>query len=263
MVERTGGTDGQAADDGVLAVEEGEIDVDEAAARRRVEALVRAWQRAGVLEAARRRTRTVSAAAVVVLAGTYLLSGTATGLAAAVVDAWLTVGALVSVTVGAVHLLLRGLDGPEDVRSADGAVARFGIVLLAAAAGQQARSPATRAAWRYLLSDVPAAPDRTRGYDPTAPAAPDEDDPFPLARYVRWAAAGSAAVVLADQAWLALLGRESVLTPVLAALLAAADGDTFAAGAGGLQYSAAEAAVVLVGAVLLGGLLGLALAVRR
>lgn len=245
-----------------------EFDLDRQAIRQRAVELLEEWESAGRLDRIRSRTRTVTAVALGVFVLSWLLSGSTTGITATVASIWLAVSGAVAVTVGAVALLLRGLRKPRDVADRDGVIALLAISLLAVGGTHYARYPASRAAWRYLVTgplqdstptDAVSA-DRAVGREPRA-------DAFPLRRYVRLAGGLSAAVVLVHQGWLALLGRDTVLASLVGSLVGS--GSDVASGAGGVrpdlavQLTVFESIVVLAGVVVVGAVIGVILAASR
>jgi hypothetical protein len=216
------------------------------------------WRRRGVLDEARDRTRTVSGAALLVLAVSYLVSGRATGVSATVATAWLWASAVVAVAVGSVHLLLRlrSLEDPGDVVTTDGILVALASVVLAGGALLANRSPAARAAWRYLLSDVPYRVDGEDGRPGWSSSR--GEDANRVGRYVRRAGFLSALVVVAHQFYLAALGRATVALPAVPDA-----GGGFEPGVVDLQFGAAEAVLLVLGAAVVGSVLGFLLAVTR
>ncbi|MEF8979259.1 MAG: hypothetical protein V5A39_10370 [Haloarculaceae archaeon] len=259
----------ESATDGSLVSIDGsdgepELQVDERAIRQRAVELLESWESDGLLDQVRARTRTVTAAALGVFVLSALLSSS-TGITGTVASAWLAVSGVVAVTVGAVALLLRGLRRPRDVADRQGLLAMLAITLLAVGGTHYSRYPASRAAWRYLVTGP--LPRRTPTDWGTGGGREPRKDTFPLRRYVRLAGWFSAALVVIHQGWLALLGRETVLSPVVRYL--AGPGSDAASGASGsvtglgTQLTAFESLLVLAGVVLVGTVIGALLAVSR
>lgn len=237
---------------------DGSLAIDEALARQRVEQLLSAWDRSGHLRRVRRRTRTLAGAALLVAVGAHLLLDAATGLTSQLLWLWRTVGLVALALTGPVYWLLRGVERPGDVPES-GAIERLAIVLLAVGAAHHAKSPVTRGAWRFLLSDVPGtvtgAGDRS---DADPHRATGEDDRVPLARYVRLAAALSAGVVVVHQGWLAATGGVTIVGPVDAP--GVPSGGSLAGGWLG-SLGPVETAGLFVAAIVVGAVSGLWLAV--
>lgn len=262
----------ESATDGSLVSIDGsdgdpELQVDDRAIRQRAVELLEGWESDGLLEQVRARTRTVTATAL----GVFVLSAVlsmSSGITGTVASAWLAVSGAVTVTVGAVALLLRGLRRPRDVVDKQGLVAMLAITILAVGGTHYSRSPASRAAWRYLVTGpVPrTGPIGGSRGDSTVVDAQSRDR-FPLRRYVRLAGWLSAALVVLHQGWLTLLGRETVLSPLVRYLVG--PGSDVATGAGGsvtglgTQLTAFQSLLVLVGVVLVGTVIGALLAVSR
>jgi hypothetical protein len=244
------------------------FDLNRQAVRQRAVELLEEWESAGRLDRIRSRTRTVSAVALGVFVLSWLLSGSTTGITATVASIWLAVSGAVAVTVGAVALLLRGLRRPSDVADKDGVLSLLAISLLAVGGTHYARYPASRAAWRYLVTGP------LRDSTPTDAVRVDRavgresrDDAFPLRRYVRLAGGLSAAVVLVHQGWLALQGGDTVLSSLIGSLVGSgADVASDASGGGtdlAVQLTAFESVVVLAGVVVVGAVIGVILAASR
>lgn len=246
---------------------EAELQVDERAIHQRAVELLEGWESDGRLENVRARTRTVTAAALALFVLSALLSSSP-GITGTVASAWLAVSGVVAVTVGAVALLLRGLRRPRDVADKQGLLAMLAITILAVGGTHYSRSPVSRAAWRYLVTG-PAPRTGAIGASREGNTVVDGEprDRFPLGRYVRLAGWLSAALVALHQGWLALLGRETVLSPLVRYLVG--PGSDVVTGAGGsvtglgTQLTAFESLLVLAGVVLVGTVIGALLAVSR
>lgn len=239
-----------------------DIQIDTQTLRHRAVELVEEWESENLLDRVRARTRTVTAVALGVVVVSGILSGSTTGITATIASAWLAVSGVVAVTVGAVTVLLRGLRNPREITDKEGLLAMVAIAVLALGGTHYARSPATRAAWRYLVTGPPrdgfASADGVLGRD-------SRRDAFPLRRYVRLAGGLSAAVVVLHQGWLALAGRNTVLSSVVGAGSDAASGSGSVSPAAGLgtQLTAVESALVLFGVVAVGAVIGALLAASR
>jgi hypothetical protein len=242
-----------------------QIDLDEAAAAERVESLLERWQQAGALEEVRQRTRTVSGVALAVVVVTFLLPDGASGFADLLVSAWFYVSAAVTATVGSVHLFLRGIQSPGDVRGNLGGIQRFAIVVLAVGLAVRTRSPATRAAWRYLFSDTPSLDFEDDGSIAgiSSREYAGSESAVPLTRYVRVAGVVSAIVIVVDQGWLSSRGRGGLFA-ILDSLGGTGAPSLPAIGlGGGMGLTSPDALVWYVGAIVVGALLGLFLSVNR
>ncbi len=245
-----------------------ELNVDGQAVRQRAMGLLEDWESAGHLRQVRSRTRTVTGIALGVFFVSALLSGTTTGISATVASVWLAVSGVVAATVGAVALLLRGLRRPRDVLDRQGVLAVFGLSLLAVGGTHFGKYPASRAAWRYLVTGP--LPVRTKwgsgvSGDPMGGHEPPSES-FPLRRYVRLAGGFSAAVVVLHQGWLVFRGRDTVLSSLVRPLVSPDSGA--ASGAGGLgdlwtQLTVFESLAVLLGVAVVGTVIGALLAVSR
>jgi hypothetical protein len=243
-----------------------ELTIDGRAVRRRAQGLLEDWERAGHLRQVQSRTRTVTALALGVFVVSALLSGTTTGITATVATVWLTVSGVVATAVGAVALLLRGLRKPRDILDKQGLLAVVGLSLLAVGGTHAGRHPASRAAWRYLVTGPLSSGTRRDsvvtgdfgGYE-----SPSE--PVPLRRYVRLAGGLSAAVVVLHQGWLVFQGRDTVLSSLVRSLAGQAPGTTSRAGGGGVwaQLTGVETLAVLLGVAVIGAVVGALMAVSR
>jgi len=231
--------------------------------------LLEKWESAGLLDRIRSRTRTVTAVALGLFVLSGLLSGSTTGITSTVASVWLAVSGAVAVTVGAVALLLRGLRRPRDVADEDGVVALLAISLLAVGGTHHGRYPASRAAWRYLVTGPLRGSGRTDGALSADRVVGRESrsDAFPLRRYVRLAGGLSAAVVVRHQGWLIRQGRDTVVSSLISSLVGS--GSDMASGTGGagmdlgMQFTVFERIVVLAGVVVVGSVIGAILAVSR
>lgn len=245
-----------------------ELNVDGQAVRQRAMGLLEDWESAGHLRQVRSRTRTVTAIALGVFFVSALLSGTTTGVTATVASVWLAVSGVVAATVGAVALLLRGLRRPRDVLDRQGVLAVLGLSLLAVGGTHFGKYPASRAAWRYLVTGP--LPVRTQWSGGTSGGHAGGHEPqsesVPLRRYVRLAGGLSAAVVVLHQGWLVLRGRDTVLSSLVGPLVGPDSGA--ATGFGGFgdlwtQLTVLESMAVLLGVAVVGAVVGALLAVSR
>ena len=199
----------------------------------------------------------------------WLLSGSTTGVTSTVASAWLAVSGAVAVTVGAVAFLLRGLRNPRDVADKQGVFALFGLALLAVGGTHYRRYPASRAAWRYLVTGPLQDSTRDDGFADASRVVSRESrrDAFPLRQHLRLAGGLSAAVIVAHQSWLALRGRNTVAASLVRPLLGSNPGVASGVGGGiadfGAQFTALESALLLVGVVVLGAVIGALLSASR
>lgn len=248
---------------------EPDFQVDRQAIRQRAVELLEEWESAGLLGRIRSRTRTVTAVALGVFVLSGVLFGPTTGITATIASVWLAVSGVVAVTVGAIALLLRGLRRPRDVADKQGALALLAVSLLAVGGTHYARYPASRAAWRYLVTGPLRGGDQTDRIADTGDVVGRESrgDAFPLRRYVRVAGGFSAAIVVIHQGRLALRGRDAGLSSLLRSLVGSGSGvSSGTAGTAtdiGMQLTAFESAIVLLGVILLGTVIGALLAVSR
>ncbi len=249
--------------------DEPEFQVDKQALRQRAVELLEEWESAGRLDRIRSRTRTVTAAALGVFVVSGILSGSTTGITSTVASVWLTLSGAVAVTVGAIALLLRGLRRPREVADKQGALALLAISLLAVGGTHYGRYPASRAAWRYLVTGPLRDGVQTDGVASAGGVVGRESrrDAFPLHQYVRLAGGISAAVVVIHQGWLALQGRDTVLSSLVRSLVGSGSGVVSGTGGTatdlGTQLTAFESVAVLLGVVVLGVVIGALLAVGR
>lgn len=190
--------------DGTLISIEGsdgdpELTVDGRVIRQRAVGVLEGWERDGLLDQVRARTRTVTAVALLVFVLSAILSSSE-GLTGTVAVAWFAVSGVVTATVGAVTLLLRGLQQPRELVDEEGLVAMFAIALLAFGGTHYRRSPVSRAVWRYFVTGpvsrpAPIGGDRAGGPD----VETGSGDRVPLRRYVRLAGWLSAALIVGHQ----------------------------------------------------------------
>lgn len=244
-----------------------ELTIDGRAVRRRAQGLLEDWERAGHLRQVQSRTRTVTAVALGVFSVSALLSGTTTGVTSTVATVWLTVSGVVATTVGAVALLLRGLRKPRDVLDKQGLLAVVGLSLLAVGGTHVGRHPASRAAWRYLVTG-PLPSGTQRGGVMTSGSAGGYESPsesFPFRRYVRLAGGLSAAVIVLHQGWLLLQGRDTVLSSLVRSLVSQAPGTVSGTGGGDVwaQLTGVESLAILLGVAVIGAVIGALIAVSR
>ncbi|MFB6297554.1 MAG: hypothetical protein ABEH56_03440 [Salinirussus sp.] len=244
---------------------EPEFQVDYRALRQRAVELLEEWESADLLDRVRSRTRTVTAVALGVFVLSGLLNESTTGITATVAAAWLAVSGVVAATVGAIALLLRGLRRPGDVADEQGMLALFGISLLAVGGTYYARHPASRAAWRYLVTgplrgdvypDTGTSPGRGIGGE-------SRRDAFPLRQYVRVAGGLSAAVVVVHQGWLAVQGRDTALSSLAGSLVGSGSGVASGTTDLGVQFTPLESIGILALVAVLGAVIGALLAVSR
>jgi len=245
-----------------------ELNVDGQTVRRRAAGLLEDWESAGHLRRVRSRTRTVTAVALGVFFGSALLSGATTGVTATVASVWLAASGIVAVSVGAVALLLRGLRRPRDVLDRQGVLAVLGLSLLAVGGTHASRYPASRAAWRYLVTGpLPVETQWGGGVGGgSAGGSEPQSESVPLRRYVRLAGGISAAVVVLHQGWLVLRGRDTVVSSLVQPLTGPESGAAPGTGVLGdlwTQLTVFESVAVLLGVAVVGTVVGALLAMSR
>lgn len=200
------------------------------------------WTRDNTLGAVKQRLQGVlGASALVVFVQFAIDPGGVTGT---LVSVWFLLALPVGAVAGSLLFLLQNPENARNVWFEQDLVATVGLVALAVLARSSQNSPGAWTAWRLLFGSDPPVTEGTSGEARDTPFG--QEEVATLRRYVWFAIAGSAAVVVLEQ----LLVRD--------ALAVGAPSGTI-----GLSLSPAESALLAVGGAVLGALVGALLAVTE
>lgn len=236
-----------ASDDGLspgrVIDDDGEFDAE--AATDEARSVLAGWRRDDVRTASERTRRLTLFGVVAVLALFVVPTGTTIGEYVTTAALWTLAPA--TVVVGSLSRVFKGAETPDEVLDGGGisyAIAMTALVVLSYGAR---RGQAGRTAWRFLFRSAPFSPDVGPGLGYV-----DEDD----GRILTWGrriAASAAVLIVADATW-----------TLTADLRRGGSGADLLAGVGSLggDLSTLEGVGLLVVAVVVGGLIGLSLAVR-
>lgn len=199
------------------------------------------WERGHTLDAVRNRLRGwLGASLVVVLVGLFVDPG---GLTGTLLTLWFLPAALLGTVAGSLLVLLRNPTAAPEIWFEQNLLATIGLIALAGLARGSQRHSAGLTAWRLLFGSDPPL-DATA--DDTTETDIDQAEVARLQRYLRYVIAGS----------LLVIGLEQLLLRDLPAI-------SGPSGTVGFALRPVEWALVLVGGVVLGAVIGALLAVTE
>lgn len=234
-----------------------EYNADKAADR--VAALLQSWDDANLYGRVESRTTTLAKQATVTLAVTVLINQFFTGLSGRVLTYWSVLALAGVIVTGSIAYLLRTIDAPSDVQDTSNDVVRLAVAILAVLMVASSRHRAARAVWRYILTDVPFDTEHDEGRLPYASAvgqSTSEDRSNSVSKLIRGGAVASAGVILLHQA---VTGFQLADVGVDAGSVGGVPQFDVSGSVGSIGPG--ETVLLLVGAVVVGSVIGLGLAV--
>ncbi|WP_323675661.1 hypothetical protein [Halorubellus sp. PRR65] len=252
-------TDGEDGDDS-LTGPDGSFDRERVVAI--ASAVLERWERDDHLDAVRGRVRNLFVAFALLATATWLFEPR--GLSGFVFQTWWLASLPLAGLTGTVYVTLRNPNRVREIWWDDGALVTLGLIVVAILAKAATSGPAARVAWQLLFAeDSPTGVDY--GYD----AAADGIDGARVAEirgYVNWAILGSVALVALD-----VVGRVLSRGGLDAVLDLLAGTDAGGGGGGvpsvpalpGVPTDPLSVLALLVGAVVVGAVVGVVVALRR